>query len=71
MWNKFECINTVALGHLSSQVQVMCGSHSEMQHTRTTVVWPWRTLVKEMMPWIAELIKVLVAEVLILGIGLP
>ena len=25
----------------------MSGSHSMVQHTRTTVVWPWRTLVKE------------------------
>ena len=64
-------MNTVALGPLSSQVQVMYGSYLEVQGTRTTVVWPWRTLVKEMMPWIAELIKVLVAEVLILGMGLP
>ena len=38
---------------LSSQVQVISGSHSEIQHTRTTVVWPWKTLVKGMMPWSA------------------
>ena len=28
-----------------SQVQVMSGSHSMVQHTRTTVSWTWRTLV--------------------------
>ena len=33
-----------------SQMQVMSGSHSEIQHTVTTVSWSWRTLVEVMMP---------------------
>ena len=50
---------------------MMCGSHSEVQHTRTTVLWPWRTLVKMMMPCSAGLALLLVAELLILvDIGL-
>ena len=32
------------------QVKGMSGSHSKIQHTRTTVVSPWRTLDKVMMP---------------------
>ena len=40
---------TFDVGSLPSQVQVMSGSHSEVQHTRTTVMLPWRTLVKVMM----------------------
>ena len=33
-----------------SQVRVMSGSHSKVQHTKTTVSWPWRILVKVLMP---------------------
>ena len=56
---------------LSFQVEVMSGSHSKVQHTRTTVVWPWRTLVKGMMPCTAELISLLVVFLQMLGMDLP
>ena len=56
---------------LSFHVQVMSGSHSEVQHTRTTVVSPWRTLDKVMMPCSAELTSLLVAHVHIVGMDLP
>ena len=43
-------ISKIGTVSLPSQVQVMSGSHSEVQHTKTTVSWSWRTLVKVMMP---------------------
>ena len=55
-----------------SQVQVMSGSHSMVQHIRTTVLWPWRTLVKGGMPCSASLTSLLVVEMkmgLCSGIG--
>ena len=48
------------------QMQARFGSHLEMWHTRTTVMWPWRTLVKEMMPCSAWLTWMLVANLLVL-----
>ena len=50
--------------YFGSQVQVMSGSHSEIQHTRTSVSWPSRTLVKVTMPCSAWLTKLLVANLL-------
>ena len=50
--------------YFGSQVQVMSGSHSEIQHTRTSVSWPSRTLVKVAMPCSAWLTKLLVANLL-------
>ena len=51
-------------------LQVMSGSHSMTQHTRTTVVWPWRTLEKGMtVPCSAWLGLLLVANSLNLGSG--
>ena len=53
-------------GISSSLVQVrVSGPHSEVQHTRTTVSWTWRTLVKVMMPYSAWLTQLLVADFLI------
>ena len=49
-----------------SQVQVMSGSHSEMKHTKTTVVWPSRTLVKVIMPCSVWLTSRIVAKLLML-----
>ena len=43
----------------------MSGSHSEVQHTRTTVVWPWRTLVNAILPCSAWLTQLIVATWLI------
>ena len=51
----------------------MFGSHSEIEHTRTAVLWPWRTLVKVMMPcsaWLTTLVVVkLLKRSLVLGTG--
>ena len=51
----------------------MSGSHSEVQHTKTTVSWSWRTLVKVMMPcsaWLTTLVVVkLLKRSLVLGTG--
>ena len=47
-------------------MQVMSGSHSIIQHTRTTVLWPWRTLLKGVIPCFAWLTSLLVADNLIL-----
>ena len=44
-------------------VQVMFSSHSMVQHTKTTVSWPWRTLVKMILPCSVWLTLLLVAEV--------
>ena len=49
----------------------MSGSYSEVQHTRTTVSWPWRTLEKGMVPCSVQLNLLVVANLLILGMGLP
>ena len=47
-------------------IQVVSGSHSKVQHTKTTVLWSWRTLVKVMMPCSAELTFSIVADLRIL-----
>ena len=44
-------------------MQMMFSSHSMVQHTRTTVLWPWRTLVKMILPCSVWLTLLLVAEV--------
>ena len=51
---------------ISSSLVKVSGLYSMAQHTRTTVLWPWRTLVKVMMPCSAWLTKLLVADLLIL-----
>ena len=53
------------VGSLLSQVLMMSGSHSMVQYTRTTVMWPWRTLVKVMMLCSAWLNNQLVADLLL------
>ena len=45
---------------------MMSGSHWVVQLTRTTVLWPWRTLVKRGMPCSASLTWLLVANNLLL-----
>ena len=55
----------------SSKVQGMSGSHSTIKDTRRTVVWPWRTLVKMILPCSAKLISLLFACVILLELGLP
>ena len=48
----------------------MSGCHSIVQHTRTTVSWPWRTLVKvKKMHCCAILTSLLVAGLLILDLA--
>ena len=59
----------VVLPSLPSQMQVMSGSHSMVQSTKTTVMLPWKRLVKVMMPCSAKLTKLLVAEILPKGTG--
>ena len=49
----------------------MSGSHSMVKCTKTTVTWLWRTLVKGMVPCSVQLTLLLVAEILILWMGLP
>ena len=51
---------------------MMYGSHSMVQHTRITALWPWRTLVKRKLLCTAWLTKLLVANLKMgcsLGIG--
>ena len=48
------------------QVQVMSVSLSMVQHTRTTVLWPWRTLVEVVMLCCVWLTELVVADLLIL-----
>ena len=55
---------------LMSQLQVVSGSHSMVQLTRTTVLWHWRTSVKVVMLSSAWLTNLLVADLLILVTGL-
>ena len=43
-------------------IQVMSGSHSVVQYTRTTVLWPWRTLVKMILPCSVKLTSLLVVD---------
>ena len=51
-------------------MQVMSGSHWMIRHTRTTVLWPWRTLVKTIiLPCSAWLTSLLVADNLNLGLS--
>ena len=54
-----------------SQVQVMSGSHSEIKYAKTTVLWPWRTLVKVMMPCSVWLTSWIVAKLLVVTGSFP
>ena len=45
-----KATDVIHFTQIPSQVQLMSGSYSEMQNTRTTVLCFWRTLVKVMMP---------------------
>ena len=51
--------------YLNFQVLMMSGSHLMVKYTRTTVSWPWRTLVKMMLPCSAGLTLLIVAATLI------
>ena len=42
----YGMIHLYILLNIISYVQVMSGFHLMVQHTRTTVVWPWRTLME-------------------------
>ena len=44
----FSALVVINTNIQTSLVQEMSGSHSEVQHTRTTVVWPWKRLVTMM-----------------------
>ena len=76
-----SCISSMAINYLynfpihknkdisvpPTQVQVMSGSHSMVQHTRTTASWPWRALV--ILLCSVKLTSLLVANILLLGTG--
>ena len=65
----FQCITKRTLVYLLFCMQMMSGSRSMVQHTRTTVLWPWRTLVKIILPCSAWLTSLLVADDLNLGLS--
>ena len=50
---------------LTFHVQVVFGSHWEIRHTRTIVMWPWRTLVKMILPCSVWLTSLLVANIIL------
>ena len=63
----FSALVVINTNIQTSLVQEMSGSHSEVQHTRTTVVWPWKRLVTMMiLLCFAWLTKLLVAGLLLL-----
>ena len=69
----FRYTQTVTLLSLTFWVQVMCGFHSMVQHTRTTVLWAWRTLETKMVmlcsAWLTSLPVADVKMGLLSGIG--
>ena len=59
-----QTLNSMTVGSLPSQVLVTFGSHSMVQCTKTTVSYPWRTLVKIVMPCTVWLTNLLVVDLL-------